>query len=65
MIIEMRTYTLRPGTMAEVEKRCQIARSMASNLPPSGTLKWASSTSLSMSGPMTVSSSALRHVVPR
>ena len=40
MIIEMRTYTLRPGTLAEVEKRfaegLQPAKSTPSS-PPSGT----------------------------
>ena len=40
MIIEMRTYTLQPGTLAEAEKRfgeaLPIARSTASS-PRSGT----------------------------
>jgi hypothetical protein len=47
MIIEMRTYTLQPGTVATFEERFgQVlpARAKSRRSPPSGTPKWAPST---------------------
>jgi hypothetical protein len=40
MIVEMRTYTLRPGTLVEVEKRFAeglTGRESTPSSPPSGT----------------------------
>jgi hypothetical protein len=44
MIIEMRTYTLQPGTVATFEERFGPAlpvRAKYRRLPPFGTPKWA------------------------